>query len=44
MTLDNRNNLEAVEAPGKRGTWQLSVAASNVREGPQDFALAVVLV
>lgn len=45
LVLDARNNVEVVEvrtaAPGR---WVLQVVASNVSRGPQDFALAAVLV
>ncbi len=44
MVLDQTHNVEIVQARAKPGTWTLTVAASNVPEGPQDFALAVVLV
>ena len=45
MTLDTTNNVELVQVAGaKAGTWIVDVVASNVSVGPQDFALAAVLV
>jgi hypothetical protein len=45
MTLDATNNVELVHVKkAKKGTWTLDVVASNVSAGPQDFALAAVLV
>jgi subtilisin family serine protease len=44
LAMDGRNNVEVVEATGRKGTWTVAVAASNVSRGPQDFALAIVLV
>lgn len=44
LTLDGQNNTEVVAVPAApRGTWTIDVVASNVARGPQDFALAVVL-
>jgi hypothetical protein len=45
MTLDAANNVELVQVKSAaKGTWVLDVVASNVSAGPQDFALAAVLV
>jgi subtilisin family serine protease len=45
MSLDAMNNVELVQVGNpKKGTWTLDVVASNVSAGPQDFALAAVLV
>jgi subtilisin family serine protease len=45
LTLDAANNTEVVQvAKAKKGTWTVDVVASNVASGPQDFALAAVLV
>ncbi len=45
LALDVQNNTEVVAVPGaRRGTWSVDVVASNVAQGPQDFALAVVLI
>ena len=45
LTLDATNNVELVQVAGaKTGTWTVDVVASNVSVGPQDFALAGVLV
>lgn len=43
LTLDVQNNTEAVALPApRRGSWTIDVVASNVAQGPQDFALAAV--
>jgi serine protease AprX len=45
LTLDTTNNVEVIEVKNaKKGTWTINVIASNVPQGPQDFALAAVLV
>jgi serine protease AprX len=45
MTLDATNNVELVQVKNAaKGKWTLDVVASNVSAGPQDFALAAVLV
>jgi subtilisin family serine protease len=45
LALDSANNVEVVEvAKAKAGTWTVDVVASNVAKGPQDFAIAAVLV
>ena len=45
LTLDSTNNVEVVQVgKARKGTWTIEVVASNVSAGPQDFALAVVLV
>ena len=45
LTLDTANNVEVVEVPAAvAGTWNVDVVAGNVPSGPQDFALAAVLV
>ena len=45
LTLDSTNNVEVVQVgQAKKGNWTIDVVASNVSAGPQDFALAVVLV
>jgi subtilisin family serine protease len=45
LTLDSANNVEVIEVPkAKAGTWSVDVVASNVAKGPQDFAIAAVLV
>jgi hypothetical protein len=40
--LDQTNNLEGIiiETP-KLGIWSIRVIASNIPEGPQDFALVI---
>lgn len=45
LTLDGKNNVELVQV-GKaaKGTWTIDVVASSVARGPQDYALAVVLI
>ncbi len=44
LALDVQNNTEVVAVPGaRRGNWTVDVVASNVAHGPQDFALAIVL-
>ncbi len=45
LALDATNNVEVVQIPNvKKGKWTVDVVASNVSSGPQDFALAAVLV
>ena len=45
LTLDSTNNVEVVQVgKAKKGNWTVDVVASNVSAGPQDFALAAVLV
>ena len=45
LTLDSTNNVEVVQVgTAKKGNWTVDVVASNVSSGPQDFALAAVLV
>jgi serine protease AprX len=45
LTLDNTNNVEVVDIPSaKSGKWTIDVVAGNVPSGPQDFAIAAVLV
>jgi len=45
LTLDSANNVEVIEVPkAKAGTWTVDVVASNIAKGPQDFAIAAVLV
>ena len=44
LALDTTNNVEVIEAKNaKKGNWTINVIASNVPSGPQDFALAAVL-
>lgn len=45
ITFDVNNNAEAIHvSKAKRGGWTVEVIASNVSNGPQDFALAAVLI
>jgi len=45
LGLDSTNNVEVIQvSKAKRGKWTVDVVASNVAKGPQDFALAAVLV
>ena len=45
LAMDSTNNVELVQvAKAKKGTWSINVVASNVAKGPQDFALAIVVV
>jgi hypothetical protein len=45
MTMDSRNNVEVVQvSDAPAGTWTFVVVASSVTQGPQDFALAAVLI
>lgn len=45
LALDSHNNTELVQvANAAAGTWRIEVVASNVTQGPQDYALAAVLV
>jgi len=43
LAFDATNNVEVIQVDSaKKGTWTIDVIASNVSQGPQDFALAVV--
>ncbi len=43
LVLDSTNNVEVVQVKSPTaGTWRVSVVASNVAHGPQDFALVVL--
>jgi len=45
LTADSKNNVEVVQvANAPAGNWKIDVVASNVSQGPQDFALAAVKV
>ena len=45
LRLDAGNNIEVVQVTrAAAGTWTIDVVASNVSAGPQDFALAAVVV
>jgi hypothetical protein len=45
MAMDTRNNVEVVQvAKAAKGAWTVTVIASNVVQGPQDYAIAAVLV
>jgi hypothetical protein len=45
LTLDTTNNVEVIHASNaKKGNWTVNVVGSNVSSGPQDYALAAVLV
>jgi serine protease AprX len=45
FALDSRNNVECVQVVrAEAGDWKIGVIGSNVPQGPQDFALAAVLV
>jgi hypothetical protein len=45
LQVDTANNVEVIEAVSAvQGEWVIQVIASNVPQGPQDFALAAVLV
>lgn len=45
MVLDGRNNVEVVHiSKAKSGAWTIEVVASNVTQGPQDYALVAVQV
>lgn len=45
LVTDTQNNVELVQvARAAKGTWTVQVVASNVVQGPQDHALAAVLV
>lgn len=45
MALDGTNNVELVQiVKAQKGTWKIDIVASNVARGPQDFAVAAVLV
>jgi hypothetical protein len=43
LVADSKNNVEVVQvANAAAGNWKIDVVASNVSQGPQDFALAAV--
>jgi subtilisin-like proprotein convertase family protein len=43
LTADTRNNVEAIVVPNPApGEWTVQVVASNVPQGPQDFALVAI--
>jgi serine protease AprX len=45
LTPDANNNVEVVDvAKAKAGKWTIDVVGGNVPSGPQDFALAAVMV
>jgi hypothetical protein len=45
LALDGTNNVELLHVAGARkGTWTIEIVASNIVHGPQDFAIAAVLV
>jgi hypothetical protein len=45
LKLDSSNNVEVIQVDKPAsGEWTIEVVASNVSVGPQDFALAAVLV
>ena len=45
LAIDARNNVEVVDVPkAKAGKWTIDVVGGNVPAGPQDFALAAVMV
>jgi serine protease AprX len=45
LVLDGRNNVEVVHiSKAKSGAWTIDVVASNVTQGPQDYALVAVQV
>jgi hypothetical protein len=45
LTLDDKNNVELVQVgKARKGAWKLDIVASSVARGPQDFALAAVMV
>jgi subtilase family serine protease len=45
LAADSNNNVELVQvANARKGTWSISVVASNVPKGPQDYALAAVAI
>ncbi len=45
LAMDTRNNVEVVQvAKARKGAWTVTVIASNVVQGPQDYAIAAVLV
>jgi hypothetical protein len=45
LTIDAHNNVEVVDVPkAKAGKWTIDVVGGNVPSGPQDFALAAVMV
>ena len=45
LGLDSTNNVEVIEVPNAAaGKWTLDIVASNVAKGPQDFAVAAVIV
>jgi len=45
LAADSNNNVELVQvANARKGSWSISVVASNVPKGPQDYALAAVAI
>lgn len=45
LMMDTTNNVELVQVDNaKKGTWTIDVLASNIASGPQDFAVAGVVV
>jgi serine protease AprX len=45
MALDSTNNVEVIEVPkAKSGSWTVDVVGGNVPSGPQDFAVAAVMI
>lgn len=43
LTMDSTNNVEVVEVSAPAvGTWRIDVIGSNVPQGPQPYALAVL--
>lgn len=42
-TIDTKNNVEVIHVPNPAvGNWQVDIVASNVSQGPQDFALVTL--
>ena len=45
LTLDDKNNVELVQVgKARKGAWKVDIVASSVARGPQDFAVAAVLI
>jgi hypothetical protein len=45
LALDGKNNVELVQVgKARKGVWKIDVVASSIARGPQDFALAAVLI
>jgi sugar lactone lactonase YvrE len=43
LTLDATNNVESIRVTQPQaGTWRVQVVASNVAQGPQDYALVML--